>query len=472
MQQWSHIHAIEWLSWNELASVTACNRAVRAAICKSGGSVLHLSDGKLSVKRGHLTRAELKGLQAVEGSWSGEDKENLVNHLGRYFEASPVGKALFKRSFRIWPSPMGSIAGSLMCDHPHAHMGVLRVPASCVEDCSEAWVTRRSLVYVQDGYCNQGLWTGVLQLTTVADWKKEPGSFRLIMQYGHNLDYSIHSTMHLRPNLVMCKLPRHLLGLSVAASWKSPILHRTAPMPERRAEEPPFRKYCLDRWKEVAVDRVDWIRQDRTVHDFTREALMDDRFPWDGDFGVIWKHLEEGQAEFEAKRAFVNSWRRAGLEPQEFCLDCKAWVRHTHEDSWEEEDEEEDEIIHKNLRVDVYGCWVVSALTIDDFRSDLSSDEENLEDKVLREYGANTALFGSNVSQSLVKPKRSPKRTRARAQWLYDESRQCWKLHGHRYAGDRGVRWKKTCSASGRLPHPHHFPTRGGQIDVENPKEP
>jgi len=458
MERWCQIHAVEWLPWKGLARVACCSRGVRFATCE-GRPVLDLSEGRLAVRRGPLSPAELGALQPVDESSGHEWKDTLLHRLGVYFVSSAVGRVLFKpKVFHLWPSPAGCIAGSLDSHGSQSFMGCIRVPKSCVEDCSKAWVTKRDVVYVQDGYCKQYLWSGVLELTTVADWKREPSGVGLTMHYRHNLDYALSQALHLRHRLVMLKVPRAFLGVSARKAWAISDLHATPPMPERSPAESPFRRYCLDRWREVAVDRLDWIYQDRNVHDFTREALMDSNFPWDGSFGQIHDYLYERRAEEGARGAFACSWEHAGLDVMAFCSDCKAWVDHA--DLFRSENEEVEEIeTETGIAIWVQGCWVVER---PDYGHEFEDDESS---NSLREYGQDLALFGKRLRGKERRLRRSSKKNGLC--WEYNSDLCCWKLH----EDDENyfVRWRKTCRAETAVREVGHFPRRAERCDVPNP---
>ena len=426
---------------------------MRSAI-SGGRPILDLSDGRLTVSRGHLSPAELKALQAVDES-NKENRCNLLNHVGEYLANSSVGRSLFKPNvFHLWPSPAGCIAGALNQFDCNPHMGIIRVPACSVEDCSMAWVSRRDLVYIQDGYSHQWLWQGTLELTRVVDWKREPTGVRLTMYYGHNLDRNIDK-LHLRYNLVMLRLPRALLGINARKAWTNHVLCATPLMPERSSAESPFRKYCLDRWKEVAVDHLDWLSQDRQVHDFTREALMDPSFPWDDSFGKIWEHLHQRKAELAAKQAFSRSWTMAGLDVQAYCVDCKAWVSREDAKRWNHEETSEDDA----SGVIVYGCWVVKAGFFDGFsdpdKDELTSGNENL----FKEYGRDVALFGGHHIGS---PTICSKKKRKTA-WRFNACLNCWELLSEQQP--IVVQWKKTCLATTATNAGTHFPSRAERYD-------
>jgi hypothetical protein len=293
------------------------------------------------------------------------------------------------------------------------------------------------------------------------------------MHYRHNLDRELDN-LHLRSELVMLRVPRALLGVSARKAWAVRVLHETPPMPERSPAESPFQKYCLDRWREVAIEHLAWNYQDTNVHDFTREALMGSNFPWDGSFEKIYEHLVEGQAQSGARDAFVQSWQNAGLHAMGFCLDCKAWVdgaevfRCECEETLESEDEQE------QISIEVHGCWVVRADDYVRFEcSHLLTDYCDPWGKLLREYGADTALFEKRVgavrsaeAASLGLPS---KKQRSRLCWEYNSDYRYWRLRDSDWL--QATRWRKTCRAKTVVREAGHFPRRAERCDVKNPSD-
>ena len=456
--------------------------------------MLDLSEGRLVWRKGPLRPSELRALQPVDDSETGDEKPNLLTRIGLYLSESPVGRQLFKPEiFHLWPSPAAHIAGSL--GDGGFHLNLFQAPASCVEDCSKTWVTTTRLIYAQDGYCPQHLWKGVLELTTPSDWRREPKGVRLTLHLkGHNLDYAIgkrsagyggYRGLHLRNVLAVLSLPRRLLGVSTRRAWSTRLLCETPPMPIRAESESQLQRYCLDRWREVAVDRLPWVYQDGASHDFARMALQDANFPWSGSFGDIYAYMCKSRASSGVISSFERTWEAAGLATMAFCLDCKVFVdkaelldwRHDEEeeegDEEEEEEEEEEEKEEKEGRerrphVRTCGCWVVecSPGAILGYGFFDEAEPRTLGDVYGKGAGA---LFGRDFMDEPA-PHRRDRRT---AVWQYHTDTNSWQLHRkerrHRQEEEAPVRWRKTCGGVTTVSEHRHFPRRHENSYAANP---
>ena len=476
LEHWCSLHADEWLAWRSLGALAKCSARLKRVVCHGGAqTVLDLSEGRLAWRKGSLHPSELRTLQPVDDSETGDENPNLLTRIGLYLSESPVGRQLFKPEiFHLWPSPAAHIAGSLGSRWGHYHLSLFMTPVSCVEDNSRTWVTSTQVIYAQNGYSPQYLWKGVLDLTTPSHWKREPKEVRLTLHSTHNLDHTIGKKreavshqglplrgVHLRKFLVMFSLPRRLLGVSARKAWSAKLLHCTPPMPIRVGHESQLRRYCLDRWREVVVDRVDWVRQDSAAHDFTRMALQDGGFPWDGTFGGIYAYMCKSRAPKEVIGSFERTWEDAGLKTMAFCLDCRAFVDEKELDNyWDDEEEGED--------VRSCGCCIESispAVFCEKYYGKYYGNLQGV-------YGEGAkALFGHNFCWDTIK---LPKRDRITAVWIYHSDTNSWQLrrkkqHRHQEEEEEHVRWRKTCGGATTTSSHNHFPRACADYDAATP---
>ena len=483
LEHWCSLHADEWLAWRSLGALAKCSASLKRVVCYGGAqTVLDLSEGRLAWRRGPLRPIELRALQPVDDSETYDENPNLLTRIGLYLSESPVGRQLFKPEiFHLWPSPAAHIAGSLGSMWGHFHLGLFMTPASCVEDCSETWVTSTRVIYSQDGYCPQHLWKGVLELTTPSHWRRESKGVRLTLHLEHNLEYAIgkkgeghggHRGLHLRNVLTVLSLPRRLLGVSARRAWSARLLHITPSMPVRSGQESQLRRYCLDRWREVVVDRVDWVLQDSAAHDFARMALQDGDFPWDGTFGAIYTYMCISRAPEEVIGSFERTWNNAGLKSMAFCLDCRAFVDKEELTNYWNDEEVEEEVVHKKTKISVrsFGCYIES----------ISPDVfcEKYPDVFCGKYHGNLqsvygegakALFGHNCSWETIK---LSERDRITAVWTYRADTNSWQLHEkkqHRHQEEMHVRWRKTCGGVTAASRHNHFPRACARTDAVTP---
>ena len=460
LEHWCSLHADEWLAWGSLGALAKCSVGLKRAVCHGGAqTVLDLSEGRLAWRKGALRPSELLDLQPVDDSETGN--ENLRDRIGLYLSESPVGRQLFKPEiFHLWPSPAVYIAGSL--GREDFCLRLFKVPASCVQDDFNTWMTTTQVIYAQDGYYPQYLWKGVLELTTPSDWRREPKGVRLTLHLNHNLDYAVGNNdgyggrrgMHLRDVLMMFSLPRCLLGVLA--------LYDTPPMPIRAGSESQLRRYCLDRYRDVFVER------NTLVHNFTRLALQDANFPWSGNFRGIYTYMCKSRASDEDISLFESVWEAAGLTPMAFCRDCKVFVDKQELFNWrhEETEDEEEEKVGQGRRphVTTYGCWVdeCSPDAILGYSYFGGKDPLTFENV----YGKSAETFFRLKTMDKATPHKCDRRS---AVWQYCTYTNSWLLHCEGHEEEGRVRWRKTCGGMTTVSEHRHFPHRCENSAAVNP---
>jgi hypothetical protein len=228
----------------------------------------------------------------------------------------------------------------------------------------------------------------------------------------------------------------------------------------RDPSESPFRKYCLDRWREVVEGRLDWTQQCGIVHDFTRFALNDCNFSWHDTFSNIFEYLCTHMSRQVHVEAFYNSWEMAGLTSMSYCHDCRSWVV----DSEEYQENYEEGV--NGLRI--IGCFVEKAEYIS---SDTFHPKINLRTTWERDNYLESA-YGDEDADAIFKRIKKyggkdlgERRRRPAGNWKFDEVRERWCVNGR-----RSVRWRKTCHSIAPR-NRGHFPLGARRMGEDAPPD-